>query len=117
MWPSKWLRIENDSPELLTQCRGLRAEVWEYQVGHGQLLVRFFREGSLAGIYLYCKICHRVQFDSYWLSADVRIEISQGQHGPIYTIIDGDRLRIVCGAAFLAESPELIRIPRPNEAA
>jgi hypothetical protein len=110
MWPSKWLRIENESPGLLAQCRGLRGQAWAYSTSHSEMLVRFYRDGSLAGIYLFCKSCDLVQFQSSWLDADVRVEISQGQYGPVYTITDGDRLRIVCGAAFLAESPELISL-------
>jgi hypothetical protein len=74
------------------------------------MLVRFYREGSLAGIYLYCKSCDLVHFESFWLDADVRVEISQGRYGPVYNITDGERLRIMCGAAFLAESPDLVRL-------
>src|SRR5689334_16196714 len=110
MWPSKWLRIENESPELLAQCRSLRGQAWSYSTSHSQMLVRFYRDGSLAGIYLYCKSCDLVHFESFWLDADVRVEISQGRYGPVYTITDGERLRIMCGAAFLAESPDLVRL-------
>ena len=78
------------------------------------MLVRFYRDGSLAGIYLYCKSCDLVQFHSSWLDANVRVEISQGRYGAVYTITDGDRLRIVCGAAFLAESPDLVRLEEPS---
>ena len=113
MWPSKWIRIETESPELLAQCRGLRGEPWSYSTSHSQMLVRFYHDGSLAGIYLWCKSCDLVHFESSWLDADVRVEISQGRYGLVYTITDGERLRIVCGAAFLAESPELIRLEQP----
>jgi hypothetical protein len=78
------------------------------------MLVRFYQDGSLAGIYLYCKSCDFVQFESSWLDANVRVEISKGKYGPVYTITDGDRLRIVCGAAFLAESPDLVRLQEPS---
>ncbi len=74
------------------------------------MLVRFYRDGSLAGIYLYCKSCDSVQFQSSWWDANVRVHISQGQYGSVLTNTDGDRLRIVCGAAFLAESPVLISL-------
>jgi hypothetical protein len=111
MWPTNWLRIESEFPELLTQCRGLRGEPWSYSTSHSQMLVRFYRDGSLAGIYLYCKNCESVQFRTSWLDANVRVEILEGPHGPVYTITDGDRLHIVCGAAFLAQSPDLIRLP------
>src|SRR5689334_4321527 len=104
MWPSNWLPIKNESPEFLAQCRGLRGQAWAYSTSHGQMLVRFYRDRSLAGTYLYCKGCDLVQFQSSWLHADVRIEVSTGRYGPLYTITDGDRLRIVCGAAFWAES-------------
>jgi hypothetical protein len=77
------------------------------------MLVRFYQSGSLAGTYLYCKSCDQVQFHSSWEDADVNVEISRGGLGPVYTITDGDRLRIVCGAAFLAESPELVRLEEP----
>jgi hypothetical protein len=114
MWPSKWLRIENETPELLALCRGLRGQAWAYSTSHSQMLVRFYRDGSLAGIYLYCKSCDSVHFESSWLDANLRIEISQGRNAPRYVITDGDRLRIVCGAAFLAESPELVDLPGPG---
>ena len=78
------------------------------------MLVRFYRDGSLAGIYLYCKSCDIVQFQSSWLDANVKIQISDGRYGKIYNITDGDRLRIVCGAAFLAESPGLVRLQEPG---
>jgi len=114
MWPSKWLRIESELPQLLAECRGLRGQAWAYSTSHGQMLVRFYRDGSLAGVYLYCMSCDFVQFQSSWLDADVRVEISKGRYGQVYTITDGDRLRIVCGAAFLAESPDLVRLQEPS---
>ena len=114
MWPSKWISIDDDSPRLLAQCRGLRGQAWSYSTSHSQMLVRFYRDGSLAGIYLYCKSCDMVQFQDSWLDANVRVEISKGQRGSVYTITDGDRLRIVCGAAFLAESPELVSLQEPS---
>jgi hypothetical protein len=114
MWPSKWLPIKSKCPELLARCRGLRGQAWSYSTSHSQMLVRFYREGSLAGIYLYCKSCDSVQFLSSWLDANVRVEISQGRHGPVYTITDGDRMRIMCGAAFVAESSDLVRLQEPG---
>jgi hypothetical protein len=114
MWPSEWLRIESESPQLLAACRGLRGQAWLYSTSHSQMLVRFYREGSLAGIYVYCKGCELVQFQSSWLDADVRVEISKGRYGQVYTITDGDRLRIECGAAFLADCPQLVRFEGPG---
>lgn len=99
---------------LLAQCRGLRGQAWSYSTSHSQMLVRFYRSGSMAGIYLYCMSCDVVQFQSYWEDADVSVRISQGRFGPLYTITDGDRLRIECGAAFMAESSELIRLEEPS---
>ena len=114
MWPSKWLKIHDEGAELFTRCRGLRAEPWSFSTSHGQMLVRFYRPKSESGIYLYCKICEYVQFISLWDDADPKVETSQGQYGKIYTITDGDRLRIVCGAALIAEWPHFVRIPLPS---
>ena len=108
MWPSNWIKIESETPELLARWRGVHGQAWEYSTSHGQLLVRFYRVGSLAGAYLLCKNCSEVHFQSSWLDAHVRVGISQGKFGPVYTITDGDRLRVVCTAAFLAETPDLI---------
>jgi len=114
MWLSKWIRIESE-PELLADCRGLRGQVCEYQIGHSQLLVRYYRESSMAGIYLYCKGCDVVHFDAYWLDADIEFQQSPGKHGPIFTVTDGEHLRVVCSVAFIAASPNLISIPRLND--
>jgi hypothetical protein len=75
------------------------------------MLVRFYTAGSLAGIYLYCKGCDLIQFHGGWENADPSVTISQGRDGPICTVSDGDRLRIVSSAAFLAETSELISLP------
>ena len=115
MWPVIWSKIENESPELLAKCRGLRAQVCEYQISHGQLLIRFYRDGTYGGIYLYCKSCDRVEFNAFWQDADISVEISEGEFGPIYTITDGERLRIECHAAFLGEYPDSLTIPRPGD--
>ena len=114
MWPSNWLSIEKEGAELFARCRGLQAQPWSYSVSHGQLLIRFYTPSKIAGIYLYCKICEIVQFVKYWEDASPKIDISQGRHGKIYTVTDGNRLRIVCGAAFIAECPEFVRIPPPS---
>ena len=114
MWPSKWLTIQDDGAELFTRCRGLQAQPWSYSVSHGQLLIRFYAPSEIAGIYLYCKVCDNVQFVKYWKNANPKVETSQGRHGKIYTITDGDRLRIVCGVAFIAECAEFVRFPLPS---
>jgi len=114
MWPSKWLPVEGDACELLAQCRGLMGQAWAYSTSHSQMLVRFYTPGSLAGIYLYCTGCDLVHFQSSWLDANTRVEISQGRYGPVYTITDGERLRIVCARACLAESRDLLRLQEPS---
>lgn len=106
MWPSNWVRIEDESPQLLDRCRGLRGQAWEYSTSHSEMLVRFYTSGASAGIFLFCKNCESVQFKSDWLEANVRVAVSRGEYGLVYTIKDGDRLQIVCGAAFLAETSD-----------
>ena len=78
------------------------------------MLVRFYRPSTIAGIYLYCKVCDYLQFISHWDDATPTLETAPGRYGKIYTITDGDRMRIVCGAAFMAECPEFVRIPPPS---
>ena len=109
MWPSNWLRIQDEPVDLVAQCRGLRGQAWAYSVSHSQLLIRFYQEGDRAGIYLYCKMCDLVHFQADWENADLSVHISEGQNGRVYAITDGDRLRIVCGAAFVAHSSNFIR--------
>ena len=104
MWPSQWIKIESESPELLTRWRGVMGQAWEYSTSHGQLLVRFYRPGETAGLFLYCKNCSLVHFQSSWLNANVRIGLSKKKDGQVYTITDGDHLHIVCGYAALAEA-------------
>lgn len=99
----QWQRIEIESPELLMKCVGLKGHAWAYMTGHSQLLVRFYESGSWNGIYLFCKGCEDVHFQSSWPNANVTVEILAGQYGREYMITDGDRLRIHCSAAFLTE--------------
>lgn len=116
MWPSDsdWLEIGSESSELLAQCRGLQAQAWSYSASHSQLLVRFYQPSKIAGIYLYCKACDFVQFERSWEDVSLTIKASQEPHGKIYTITDGDRLRIVCGAAWMAVCSEFVHIPSPK---
>lgn len=118
MWLGRVTEDEKGLAQLLERWRGSKGQPWEYSVSHGQLLVRFFREGSnsISSFYLYCKNCHSVQFQDHWVNADVRVSTSRGRHGPLVTIVDGNSLRVVCGAAFGVESEEFISIPRPGAA-
>jgi hypothetical protein len=107
-WPTNWIKIKDESPDLLTQCRGFRGQVCEYLIGHSQLLARFYAPRPLADTLLYCTACDFVSFHAYWDKSDVRISISRDKHGPIFEITDGERLRIVCRTASLAESRKLV---------
>jgi hypothetical protein len=112
MWPS-WTKIENETPYLLEQCRGYQGQVCEYLIGHSQLLARFSAKRPLTDTLLYCTGCDLVHFQAYWQEADVRVAISHHRHGQIFTIEDGERLRVVCRTAALAESRDLVLcIPR-----
>jgi len=108
---TQWSPIENESPDFLAQCRGLLGQVWEYKIGHSRLLIRFFQKGSMAGFYLYCKACDIVHFDAYWQDTNLKIAISEDKYGKLFTITDGERLRIVCRAVFTGKASQLISIP------
>ena len=112
MWPATWRAIGHETPYLLEQCRGFRGQVCEYQIGHSQLLARFYANRPLADTLLYCTGCDLVSFQTSWDQVDVRVAITHDQHGPIFEITDGGRLRIVCRRAVLAESRDgVLHIP------
>jgi hypothetical protein len=116
-WPSNWNKVTSETPDLLLQCRGFSGQVCEYLIGHSQLLARFYAKRPLADTLLYCTGCDVVSFQAGWDNADVRIAISQDKYGPVFEITDGDRFRVVCRTARLAESRDLVlTIPRPYDA-
>lgn len=118
MWPKNWSKIKDQTPDLLAQCRGFRGQVCEYIIGHSQLLARFYARRPLADTLLYCAGCDFVSFHAGWQDVDVRVAISHDKHGPVFEITDGERLRIVCRSAELAESRDLVlSIPRLHDAA
>jgi hypothetical protein len=112
MWPTNWTRNAEDLKDLLDRWRGTRGQVWEYSASHGQLLVRLFREGDdpIPSAYVLCKNCRSVEFETEWKDSDVRVSVTVGPSGPIYSVTDGGRLRVSCGGAFGAESNEFIAI-------
>src|SRR5260221_3842881 len=118
MWFANLTRSDRELLDLIQRWKGSRVQAWEYSVSHGQLLVRFHREGSnpIPSLYLYCKNCHSVQFESHWVGADVRFSTSPGKYGPQITVVDGNHLHVVCGYVGGVESEEYISIPLPNAA-
>lgn len=114
MWPTNWSPIEKEASGMLLSCHGLIGQAWSYSTSHSQLLVRFYREGSDSGIYLYCKDCDSIQFEGSWRQAMPTVELSPSQFPGRVTIKDGERLSVICGAAFLAESSVFVRLPEPR---
>jgi hypothetical protein len=109
MWPKHWTKTADQLAKLLVHWDGAKAQVWEYSTSHGQLLIRFFREGGnpLHSLYLLCNDCRTVHFHSYWLNMQVRIELrSETDH----LVTDGDRLRVECGAVSGAETDTLLHL-------
>ena len=118
MWLANLTRSDKELLGLIQRWKGSRVQPWEYSVSHGQLLVRFHRDGPspIPSFYLYCKDCHSVQFESHWVGADVHLSTSSGKYGLQITVVDGDHLRVICGAVAGVESEEFISIPLPNAA-
>lgn len=114
MWPSVWFPVESEFLPLMDRCQGLIGQPWAYSTSHGQFLVRFYREGSESGIYLYCKDCDALRFDSSWREARPTLHFVQGPTGHRIEIQDGERLKVSCGSAFLAESADYLHLPEPK---
>jgi hypothetical protein len=113
VWPKDWKKIEHEKPYLLEQCRGYRGQVCDYEIGHGQLLARFYAPRPVADTLLYCVGCDVVRFHAYWDDVDVRVALSRDKWGQRFTITDGERLYIECRTAELAESRDGVSyIPR-----
>ena len=112
MWPAHWTKADRELNALLERWRGGRAEVWEYSVSHGQLLIRLYRDGTnpIPSAYVLCKNCYSVQFEPHWKNANIRISRAPGRFGDVITVSDGERLRVSCGGAFGAEHDEFIAI-------
>ena len=112
MWTSRWTKSSDELARLLAHWRGARAEVWEYSCGHGQLVIRIFREGPnpMHSLYLLCKDCRSVQFHSSWPEMDVRVDWKSGDDTPRHTVSDGNRLRVDCGGLFAVESDTFIHL-------
>jgi hypothetical protein len=98
-----WTKTADELAKLIERWDGAKAAVWEYSASHGQLLIRFFREGnhSQPSLYLLCKDCRSVHFQAYWLNMQVRVDLksdagNSGNSG--HVVSDGDRLRVLCGA-------------------
>ena len=98
--------------KILDHWRGARAEVWEYLHSHGQLLIRFFREGPnpLHSMYLLCKDCRTVHFHNSWPEMEVRVDWMSGTEGSMHTVSDRAHLRVECGAVLAAESDIFISL-------
>jgi len=112
MWPSKWTKTAEELAKLLEHWDGAKAEVWEYSSHHGQLLIRFFREGTHAShsLYLLCKDCRTVHFQAYWLNMQVRVNLKSESGTSAHFVSDGDRLRVECGAVSAAQSDAFIHL-------
>jgi hypothetical protein len=112
MWSAKWTKTSDEMAKLLGHWRGARAEVWEYSHVHGQLLIRFFREGTspLHSMYLLCKDCRVIHFQNSWPDMDVRVDWTSGTEGSIHTVSDNSRMRVECGAVLAIESDTFVSL-------
>ena len=113
--PSSWTKSADDLAKLIERWDGAKGEVWEYSALHGQLLIRFFREGSNSqqSLFLLCKDCRMVHFQAYWLNMQVRLDLksdagNSGNSG--HVVSDGERLRVHCGAVLGLQCDRLISL-------
>jgi hypothetical protein len=113
MWPSKWTKTAEELVKLLEHWDGAKGEVWEYSANQRQMLIRFFRErpNSHQSLFLLCRECRTVHFQTYWLDMQVKVSLKTDGQPRFYTVTDGDRLRIECAEVLAAESDMLIRLP------
>jgi hypothetical protein len=119
-WPKDWISDDAAICELLASWRGFDAQVWEYVVSHGQLMLRLYGRGYGEGLtkncYLYCQGCERVEFDAWWKDPNIQISTSQRNDGArerrMFTLTDGSRLRVECRVLGAAESDQPIWIQR-----
>jgi len=113
MWPSKWTKTAEELIKLLEHWDGAKGEVWEYSANQRQMLIRFFRERSNShqSMFLLCKECRTVHFQTYWLDMQIQVGLKSDSQPRSYTVSDGDRLRIECAEVMAAESDVLIRLP------
>jgi len=80
---------------------GVRAEAWDYSVGHSILRVHLSRGPNGLSALLYMYACKSVSFSSHW--DDAAISVSQESHGQLmYLVTDGTHLRVECGNVYLA---------------
>ena len=120
-WPKDWISDEAAICRMVTGWQGFHAQVWEYVVSHGQLMLRLYgrSEGFKGNCYLYCKGCDRVEFDARWKDAALEVsvfrEICGGKETREFTITDGTRLLVRCRALFAVESDHPIWLQRPPE--
>ena len=66
----------------------------------------FTRQVHRREFFCFVKAANQFSLKVDWLEANVIVAVSRGEYGLVYTIKDGDRLQIVCGAAFLAETSD-----------
>jgi hypothetical protein len=112
-----WTGDEKEIQKLFDQWRGSNGQVWEYVCGHGTLLVRFFRPNSRLSLYLQCKDCRRLEFESFWENSDLLLHKRQQKNveDPKFEIRDGDRFFVACFAVYLKESEKPFHIDWPPE--
>ena len=80
---------------------GVRAEAWDYGVGHSVLRVHLSRGPNGPSALLYMYACKSVSFSSGWDHA--AISVSQEPDGQLmYLVTDGTNLRVECRNVYLA---------------
>jgi hypothetical protein len=115
-----WIGDEEDIRKLLGKWRGSNAQVWEYTVGHGTLLVRLFRPNERAGLFVQCKDCRTIRFPSMgWKNADLSLRQKespqQNDEDFRFELEDGERFFTACWAVYLLESDKPVFIDYPIE--
>ena len=119
-WPKDWVSEEQQLCEPLKRWQGAHTVVWEYMVSHGRLLIRLSRpEGETSTyFYLYCASCERVEFAGSG-KADIHLTSTQGERAGrpcrLYTVTDGNHLRVECRGILGVETGRVLWLPRPLE--
>jgi len=115
-----WTGDEQKIRELLDKWRGANAQVSEYVCGHGTLLIRVFRPELRLNLYIQCKDCRTIKFQSMgWKNANLVLREKpnprQNDEDFKFEMEDGDRLYAACWGVYLLESDKQVLIDWPPE--
>src|SRR5262245_34923767 len=79
----------------LQEWHGVRAEVWDYTVGHAIMRVHLSRGTNSPSAVLYMFACRRVSFSPHWRKSALSVTRLPADR-EIYLVTDNSDLRVEC---------------------